>query len=92
MKVFIDTWIDLKQKDLTTTRLYNHWILGKSAGDGPPLVGNPRSAWLDGPNARGSLRHHGRLGIAHAGFAGGQCCAITEPTEVFLPASSTKTG
>ena len=28
---FVDTWIELKRKDGTTDRLFEHWILGRSA-------------------------------------------------------------
>jgi ABC-type amino acid transport substrate-binding protein len=28
---FLNTWLDLKKKDGTITKLYDHWILGKNA-------------------------------------------------------------
>ena len=30
MKAFVDGWLELKKKDLTTQRLYDYWILGNS--------------------------------------------------------------
>jgi len=30
MRTFLNTWIDLRQRDNTLTRLYDHWILGKT--------------------------------------------------------------
>ena len=35
---FVDTWIELKQKDGTIQALYDHWILGKETG-------RPRPRW-----------------------------------------------
>jgi hypothetical protein len=33
---FINTWIDLKQKDRTIERLYQHWILGQNVVEQQP--------------------------------------------------------
>jgi hypothetical protein len=33
---YLNTWIDLKQKDLTIKGLYDHWILGKHVADREP--------------------------------------------------------
>jgi ABC-type amino acid transport substrate-binding protein len=40
---FINTWIDLKRKDRTIDRLYEHWILGQAAEEHQPrwsIIGN----------------------------------------------------
>jgi ABC-type amino acid transport substrate-binding protein len=31
MRIFVNSWIDLKRRDRTLDRLYDHWILGESA-------------------------------------------------------------
>jgi hypothetical protein len=36
MAAFMNRWIDLKKKDHTIDRLYNHWILGRGAVDEEP--------------------------------------------------------
>jgi Na+/H+-dicarboxylate symporter/ABC-type amino acid transport substrate-binding protein len=33
---FVNTWIDLKSKDLTTRNLYHYWILGQAGMEGAP--------------------------------------------------------
>jgi Na+/H+-dicarboxylate symporter/ABC-type amino acid transport substrate-binding protein len=46
---FINTWIELKQKDGTIAALYDHWILGRSAGHGGPRWSVIRDVlhWVD---------------------------------------------
>ena len=33
---FVNTWVDLKQKDGTIAALFEHWILGRAAEDKTP--------------------------------------------------------
>jgi hypothetical protein len=35
-KNYLDTWIELKQKDKTIPALYDHWILGKDTKNKQP--------------------------------------------------------
>ena len=49
MKNLVDAWIELKQKDGTTQRLYDYWILGLSAAGAEPrwsILGNVLN-WVD---------------------------------------------
>jgi hypothetical protein len=36
MRTFLNTWIDLKRRDNTLDRLYDHWILGKTPDRAEP--------------------------------------------------------
>ena len=36
IRTFLNTWIDLKRRDNTLTRLYDHWILGKTGHSAEP--------------------------------------------------------
>jgi ABC-type amino acid transport substrate-binding protein len=46
---FINTWIELKQRDGTIDALYGHWILGKQAGKRQPRWSIMRNVlhWVD---------------------------------------------
>jgi hypothetical protein len=36
MLAFVNSWIELKRRDRTLDRLYDHWILGESAEHAKP--------------------------------------------------------
>jgi ABC-type amino acid transport substrate-binding protein len=36
MRTFLNSWIDLKRRDKTLDRLYDHWILGKTPDSAEP--------------------------------------------------------
>ena len=46
---FINVWIDLKRKDGTIEALYNHWVLGRTAGPRQPRWSIIRDVlhWVD---------------------------------------------
>ena len=45
---YVNTWVELKKKDGTIDKVFDHWILGKAAErKGTPLVGNSRCPPLD---------------------------------------------
>jgi hypothetical protein len=46
---FVDTWIELKKKDRTIARLYDYWILGRSAVEREPRWSIMRNVlhWVD---------------------------------------------
>jgi hypothetical protein len=45
----VDTWIELKKKDRTIARLYDYWILGRSAVEREPRWSIMRNVlhWVD---------------------------------------------
>ena len=49
MRTFLNTWIDLKRKDNTLSRLYDYWILGKSNDSAAPRWSVIRNVlhWVD---------------------------------------------
>jgi hypothetical protein len=49
MRTYLNTWIDLKRKDNTLSRLYDYWILGKSDDKAAPRWSVIRNVlhWVD---------------------------------------------
>ena len=49
LKDFVDHWLELKKKDKTIERLYDHWILGKTAVEKEPRWSVIRNVlhWID---------------------------------------------
>lgn len=49
LKNFVDHWLELKKKDKTIQRLYDHWILGKTAVEKEPRWSVIRNVlhWID---------------------------------------------
>jgi proton glutamate symport protein len=49
LRVFLNTWLDIKQRDKTLEKLYNYWVLGKERKDAVPRWSVIRNVlhWVD---------------------------------------------